>query len=192
MPRMNGSKAWAMKTVLVLWLSAFLSGVQGLIGTAAAQSPREDLTEAESLYFDLGRVDDALRIVERILADPAAPDAVAHGASVLEGRIQTKLDRPDLATAAFRRAFCLDRGWNPTPADFSEREMSLIGGARATLDCDRAEGGKSITKKWWFWAAAGGTVAGLALALGGGGGGGGNGGEPLPEFPAPPGSARPR
>jgi len=177
----------AARTLVVLWLAAFLSGAHGL--AVAASTPREMLTEAEALYFNEGRVEEALALVAEILETSGVSPSVAHGASVLEGRIQNKLDRANLATEAFERAFCLDPAWNPTAEEFSRGEMELISLARASKDCGGEGGGGSVTKKWWFWAAAGGAVVGLALALGGGGGNG-NGGEELPGFPPPPEGAR--
>jgi hypothetical protein len=161
---------------------------------AAAAQPWQDLARASD-HVDFAEYEEALAILDPLIASRELSGESLRDAYILTARSHAGLGHTSQAKEAFCQALRIDPQWRPDPVVFTNDEIELFDGARAScqlaqpaqpagsgLQPSAAAASTPWYKKPVTWIAGGAAIVLGVLVLGGGGGGDG-GEESLPDLP---------
>ncbi|MBD3220181.1 hypothetical protein GF314_02985 [bacterium] len=187
--------------VLVTYLTMPGLGFGG-VPTALAQT--DDLQRARE-HYEFAEFDQALAILDGMIAAGGQSDERMRDAQVLRARCHVGLGNANLAEEAFCEALAIDPDWRPDPVFFPRSEVEVFERARAACPEPMAEEpaepvveavptpareAQSQSTAWYkkplVWVGAAAAVVVAAVALGGGGDDGDDGPGDLPPPPDPP------
>lgn len=188
----------ARPALALLAMAAYLAvpgfGV-GAVASAWAQT-QDDLERARE-HYEFAEFDQALALLNRVIARPGETPQRLRDAYVLQARCQVNLGNRNLAEDSFCEALALDRNWRPDPIFFPRTEIAVFESALAGCPAaapapepvvQPAPPPKAAAAKPWYakpvaWAGAAAAVVLAVVLLGGGD----DDDETVPEsLPAPP------
>jgi hypothetical protein len=200
--RIRNGTARPLLALLALMAYMSMPGL-GIGGVATALGQTDDLARARD-HYEFAEFDQALAILDGMIAAGGQSDERMRDAQVLRARCHVGLGNRNLAEEAFCEALAIDPDWRPDPVFFPRSEVQVFETAQATCPEPAAEpvepapvvtpattaasgGSTPWYKKPIVWVGAAAAVVVAAVALGGGGDDGDDGGaDDLPGPPDPP------